>query len=187
MHDILLVGSVSRSVALRFICVGFRFPLILSSFVFDVVIYGWTRTSQHTAPHAHRCFTPLTPWKKKTETSQQCINSTGFTTVWPTQSALWQTHTESITEECDGFLWDVWFGLFWRCSLGRHCHGDRDSLTKMAPKMGFKGVCLAAWKHPCSLSNFFLLNLNWFVSLSPDRGRREGRPVQEAESWRWAH
>lgn len=91
--------------------VFYFFHAFSSSCVCVCEIYGRTETSHHTAPHNRQCLTSLQP-KKHPETSQQCINGTAFTTVWPAVTSVPNTHTESITGECDGFLWDVWFGLF---------------------------------------------------------------------------
>lgn len=107
-----VVRSVSRSFAPS-VCVFLSF---ISFMLFPLrvcvcEIYGRTETSHHTAPHNRQCLTSLQP-KKHPETSQQCINGTAFTTVWPAVTSVPNTHTESITGECDGFLWDVWFGLF---------------------------------------------------------------------------
>lgn len=106
-------GPLSKVICPVHLCVPvfYFFHAFSSSCVCVWEIYGWTETSHHTAPHNRQCLTSLQP-KKHPETSQQCINGTAFTTVWPAVTSVPNTHTESITGECDGFLWDVWFGLF---------------------------------------------------------------------------
>lgn len=123
-------------------------PLLFCPFVSDHMIYGRTR---RTALYARQCRPERA---ENSETSQQCINNTGFTTVWPSASAVANTltsQTQSITEECDGFLWDVCFRLFWRCSLSPRCHTNTDSCTKMSLKMGFKDLAASIGL----LSDFF--------------------------------
>lgn len=99
------------------------------------VTYGWPQTSHHNAPHTCQCPTPLQLKRSKnTETSQQCINNTGFTTVWPSE------HTQTgclLQRNVMGFLWDVCFRLFRRCSLGRRCHKDKRQFNKNVSKNGF--------------------------------------------------
>lgn len=160
-----------------YVCIS----ICLSSFhpVMSVdVTYGWTQTSHHNALHTCQCPTPLQPKRtKNTETSQQCINNTGFSTVWPSE------HTQTgclLPRNVMGFLWDVCFGPFWRCSLGRRCHQDRDSLTKMSPKMGFKGVDLAALKGPWvtflffrRLSSFWI----WMCLCLPSSASLSSQPI----------
>lgn len=93
-----VVRSVSRSFAPS-ICVFLSFisfmlsPLPVCVCVCE--IYGWIETSHHTAPHNRQCLTSLQP-KKHPETSQQCINGTAFTTVWPAVTSVPNTHTERV-------------------------------------------------------------------------------------------
>lgn len=139
-------GPLSKVICPVHLCVPvfYFFHAFSSSCVCVWEIYGWTETSHHTAPHNRQCLTSLQP-KKHPETSQQCINGTAFTTVWPAVTSVPNAHTESLLQgNVMGFCGMFGSDCFWRCCLGWSCQGDKDSLTKNVFKMGFKGVVLAA-------------------------------------------